>query len=510
MWCFWRRGNTLLKIKQICKNINRETVWACVLTLPFVIYAFVELCLRINYELAGAYTWDTGIYWAVGRGIVNGIAPWSGLWDIKPPGVFLLSAISYKIFDTPILTHLFQCFVLIVIAAIPVIFNFIFPNRSIWRLAICALFGLIISLYAAERAGEVQIESFGAAFGSLAVFVFAYPNFYKRKKLWIAISALGFLGACGFKEPFLFPLFGASILLCKDLKDWLYRFLLPLAIAVVTGFLLLLVLGWLGDFLHYFEFMQQFWVNRFGSPYRRAMQFWILWEDMNRFSWGLGWVIVTLLFCHIFLYKNNLPNIAVKILIAFLLTSYTVGLGGEYYNHHFIFAVPFYFALMALLLNAEKISGNIITESFVLVFLIVTTLNLPDLNFENRAKDMEQTRVEQTKEAVYIDAVLDRTSIERYMYLGRNGNHVYGWTKHSPEGPYFIQYEEWIRDIPEFKNTILSMLMNSQIAVMGWIQQPVKDAVQPILDEYFTLEPWDSVADIPRPLRMYDIYFRKK
>jgi len=503
-------AHVLPKIREIHKKINKETIFACILTFPFVIYAFVQLCLRIKYELAGAYNWDTGIYWAVGRGIVNGIAPWSGLWDIKPPGIFLLSAISYKMFGTSVFTHYAQSFVLIVIAVVPVIFHFIFPNRSIWRLAICALFGLAMSLYAAERAGEIQTESFGAAFGCLAVFAFAYPGFYERKKLWIAISVLGFLGACGFKEPFLLPLLGASILLCKNLKDWSYRFLLPLAIAIVTGFLLLLVFGWLGDFLHYIEFMQQFWINRFGSPYRRAMQFWRLWEDMNGFSWGLGWSFVTLLLTPFVLYKNKLPGVAVKILIAFLLTSYAVGLGGEFYGHHFIFALPFYFALMAALLNAEKFSGNIITESFVLVLLIIATLNLPNLNLNQRSKGMEQARVEHTKEAMYVDAVLDRTDIKRYMYLGRNGNNIYSWTKHSPEGPYFIQYEEWIRDIPEFKTTVLSMLMNSQVVVMGWIQQPVKDAVQPILNEYFTLEPWDNVADIPRPVKNYNIYFRKK
>jgi len=58
-------------IREIYKKINRETIFAFVLAFPFVIYAFVQLCLRVNYELAGVYTWDTTIYWAVGRG--NGL-----------------------------------------------------------------------------------------------------------------------------------------------------------------------------------------------------------------------------------------------------------------------------------------------------------------------------------------------------------------------------------------------------------------------------------------------------
>jgi len=477
-----------------------------------LIYVFVEFCLRIQYELSEPFNWDTGIYWAVGRGIVNGITPWTGLWETKPPGIFLLSAISYKIFGTSVLTNYIQSLVLIVIATLPILFHFIFPNRSVWRLIICTLFGFTISLYTAGRSGEVQIESFGAAFSCIAVFAFVYPNFYKRKKLWITVSALGILGACGFKEPFLFPILGASILLCKDLKDWYYRFLLPFIIAIVTGLLLLLILGWLGDYLYYLDLIQQSRIH--GSPYKRAMQFWRLWEDMNGFSWGLGWVFVTLLFAPFVLYKNDFPNISVKILIAFLLTSYTVGLAGEFWNHHFIFAVPFYFALLAMMLNTEKFNepaGLLQVKSLVFVFLSLAILNLPNFNLKEAAKNIERTRKEQLKEAIYIDAVLDKAGLERYMYLGRNGNQVYGWTKHSPEGPYFFQFEEWLRDIPEFKTTLFSMLMNSQVVVMGWIQPPVKDAVQPILSEYFTLEPWDNVADIPRsPSRMYNIYFRKR
>jgi len=515
LFCFF-----LLSIALILRKFKFEISLTNLKKIPFYIlpilallfYVFVEFCLRLQYELSEPFTWDTGMYWAVGRGIVNGITPWSGLFETKPPGIFLLSAVSYKIFGTSILTHYVQCFVLIVIAVIPVVFWFVFPYRSVWKFMICALFGFAMALYSAERAGEVQIESFGASFGCIAVFVFAYPNFYKRKKLWIAVSALGFLGACGFKEPFLFSLFGASILLCKDLKDWSYRFLLPLAIAVAIGFLLLLVLGWLGDYLHYYEFMQQYLVNRYGSPYKRAMQFQRLWEDMNAFSYGLGWVLVVLLFSPFILHKENLPNIAIKTLIAFLLTSYAVGLSGDYYNHHFIFAIPFYFALFALFLNAEKTKGeNLNIASIILVLLSVTVLNIPDLNLEIRAINHNREKQKQLKEAAYVDTMLEKTGIKRYMYLGRNGNTVYSWTAHSPEGPYFFQFDVWLRDIPEYRETLFSMLLNSQLVVMGWSEDRVKEAVQPILDQYFTLEPWESVADIPRPEGTeYKIYYRRK
>jgi len=491
--------------------------------LPFVcliFYSLFEFYCRLRYELSGPVNWDSDIYFAVGRGIVNGIPPWSGLWDIKPPGIFLLSAISFKLFDSPIFCHLFQCFTLIILAFTPIVAHFTFPNRSIWRLFASCLFGLIISLYSAERAGEVQTESMGAAFACLSIFAFAYPNFYKRKILWTSISALGLLGACGFKEPFLFLILGASILLCKDVKDWLKRFLLPLAIAIAVGILILAIFGWLGDFLHYLDFMQKIHANRHGSPFRRAMQFWKLWEDMNAFSWGLGWVFVAMIFAPFVQYKKDLPNVAIKTLIAFLSASYAVGLGGEFFDHHFVFAVPFYIALWIILLNRwdGDNEGNKITGNLILLILSIAVLNLPNLQLENREKDMRAKREVVLKEAAYVDAVLDRLQIDRYAYLGQNDfgnrqgmNFLFGRTHHSPAGPYFIQFQHvWLNEIPGYREAIQKTLRNSQIVVRGLMPNLITDLTEPILNEYFTLSPWEEVADIPREYREYRVYFRKR
>jgi hypothetical protein len=491
--------------------------------LPFfclTLYSLFELYCRLQYELSGPVNWDSDIYFAIGRGIVNGISPWSGLWDIKPPGIFLLSAISFKIFDSPVFCHWFQSFILIVLAFVPLAAHFVLPNRSVWRLFASCLFGLAISLYSAERAGEVQTESIGAGFAALSIFAFTYPNFYKRKILWIAVSAFGLLGACGFKEPFLFLMLGASILLCKDIKDWLTRFLLPLAIAIATGFLLLIIFGWLGDFLHYLDFMQQIHANRHGSPFQRAMQFWRLWEDLNGFSWGLGWAMVAMLFAPFVLYKEQLPNAAIKTLIAFLLASYAVGLGGEFFDHHFVFAVPFYIALWIMLLNRwnENNVNSKVAGSLILIILSIAILNLPDLNLEKREIEMTKKREVVLKEAAYVDAVLDKLQIDRYMHLGQNDfgnrqgtNFIFGRTRHSPKGPYFIQFQHvWLNEIPRYRETIQEMLENSQIVVRGLMPNHIADLTEPILNEYFTLSPWEEVADIPREYKEHRVYFRKR
>jgi len=83
--------------RQHYAELSWETIFACALSFPFVLHAFMEFLIVMNHELSGVSSpFDTPIYYALGRGLLNGIAPWTGLWETKPPGVFLASAISFK------------------------------------------------------------------------------------------------------------------------------------------------------------------------------------------------------------------------------------------------------------------------------------------------------------------------------------------------------------------------------------------------------------------------------
>jgi hypothetical protein len=497
-------------------KLNKETVFACILAFPFVLYAFVELSLRINYELAGAYhVWDTPIYWAVGRGILNGIAPWGGLWEIKPPGIFLLSAISFKFFDSSAFTHYFQAFVLLLTAAIPVIAYFLQSNyRSVPKFALSMLAGSLLALYSAERAGEVQTESFGAAFGCIAVFAMAMPNFEKRKVLWTSIATIGILGACGFKEPFLFVLFGVSLIFCKDIKDWLHRFALPLAIAVSFGFIFLLICGWLDDYFHYFEFMSSIHISRHGSPFRRAMDFFRIYDNMNVFSWGLAIAVLALLSLPFISSKSksNENTLFIKTIFfgaALFLTTYSVGVGGEYLWQHFVFALPFYMALFLFLLrnwNGENFAiSKLGLVSFI--FLAIATLNLPNLNLDKRKENLSNWSKEPRQAAAYLDSKMDELNIDRYVFLGDHisGVQIYGWTKHSPMGPYFNQQTHWLKYPQWFGvigDSLVSNIKKADAVVIGNIMpefKPQENYIYQILDEQFTKQ----------QVNRFQIYFRK-
>jgi len=510
-------------------KLNLETIFACALVFPFVIYAFMELCIRIDYELSGIYqVWDASIYYAVGRGIANGIAPWSGLWDIKPPGIFLVSAISFKFFDSPVFTYYSQVFILILTAAVPVAAYFLLSSyRSVLKFALSLLAGLLLALYSAERSGEFQVESFGAAFACIAVLAMAVPNFEKRKKLWTSIAAIGLLGACGFKEPFLFPLFGASLIFSKDIKDWLYRFALPLAIAILLGFAILLVCGWLGDFLYYLGFMSSTHVSRHGSSFVRGIQFHRIYEDLNSFSRGFTISLLILLVLPLLKIiqsiKTNEETSFAKIVFfgtAIFLSSYSVGVGGEFFEHHYVFAFPFYMALLLFLLknwDGEKLSVAKL-GLLCLVCFVIGTIDLPyrfernqspyrhlnhfHLTFDERTRYIN-ARIKEIKEAAaYLDFKMDELGIDRYVYIGNHnpGSEIYGWTRHSPMGPYFNQQGNWL--VLGAGDSLMSNIKKADAVVIGNIvyeyEQLVYD-IKNILNEQFTKQ----------QINRFQIYFRK-
>jgi hypothetical protein len=100
---------------------------------------------------------------------------------------------------------------------------------------------------------------------------------------------------------------------------------------------------------------------------------------------------------------------------------------------------------------------------------------------------------------------MNELGINRYTFLGGHGPQVYGWSKHSPDGPYFFQYDIWFRDIPGFGDSIISSINRAEIVVMDRKWNEIKDnGIAPlanqILNDHFTVQ----------RVNRYKMYFRKK
>jgi hypothetical protein len=496
------------------KNTNHKLIKLFL----FILFGNIlfEFFTMLKLGLYHSQHWDIFIYSAVGKGILNGILPYTGLFETKPPGMFFLTLLSHYLTDGLLLFHLFWIFALSVIVSIPIIAYFWFaPNRSIYLLYVTCFVSLLLGLYTIDHAGGAQTESFGAAFGCIAVLAFANPNFDRNKKLCFGLIVIGLLGSCGFKEPFLFSLLGSSLLFIDNLKDFIRKFILPLCVALVIGFIILLITGILDGFISYLQYMGSAHINRYGSPYQRGAQIFMLIISLNNYAWGLGYLFAGLLFSPFLFCKENLITKAFLFLSGLLLTSFAVCLSGEYWVHHFIFATPFYVALwLYFLRNSTTLKYSQPIYVLILIILVISALNIKKYDWQSKIDFINRSDKASELDANYIDSVLNRENLDRYLYLDSIVKFgIYGYTKHSPQGPYFFQDPKFVRDIPHLKDTMLVQLKNAQIVVDGTVShwpEPWKSKAEEYLQQNFTLEPWDSVKDIYRPARKNKIYFRKR
>jgi len=489
----------------------------------FLLFCFVfqHFCRMLLYELSGAYgLYDTSIYWTVGKGIAEGIPPYTGLLEIKPPGIFILSALSFYFFDSPILTHIMQVLVLLIIAIIPLLAYILYSKeKSMFGFSFSVLLGLLLALYSHERAGLVQVESFGAAFGALTILLMM-SSLEKYKILKILGISLCLLVSCGFKEPFLFPILGVSFILCKNIKDWSLKFALPLFIALCLGIITLISLGWMEGFWSYLHYMSgtHIYVNsEVSSPLERAVHLWKLFSDQNLYSMSFGYLFVCI-FCALLWTYRTKPLQILLLIVSLFLVSLSVGLGGEYYSHHFIFGIPFY---VAILIKYNLNSKNKI-NALLFVLLNLSILNLPNINWEKRSENFNHIKstsmsVSMTK---YLDSVMEVSGIERFVNLC--SNYITDFFtcysseigKYLPQGPYFLMDYRFFVRMPGYADSVLNYAKNGQIVIFTPLEAPIeirKELIN-ILEELYTPIPWKEVEHIPKPEGMPPerVLFRKR
>jgi len=512
-----------MNFRMLKEQLSRPGAPVCLLLAGgLLLWALLHLGWRIAYEAGGPYTWDTTIYWAVGRGVLNGLTPWRDLFETKPAGIFMLSAASFALGGV-YLNHLFQILALAIVALFPLLTfgrrGFGWQGRDGLVLFVLLLGGLLLALYVAERSGEVQVESFGAAGAALAVWAMHGRAFASRPRARLVIGALGWMLALGMKEPFLFSLAGAGLLLLETPKAWLQRFCAPLALAALCGMLLLLLLGWLGAyFSDYLGYMLHY-AGRGGSPWQRAFHVWRIWDDMNGFARGLGYLLLALAMSWLLLQTARARDhygylqAAIRLGLAFWLASLAVGLGGEYYNHHHVFAVPVFMALLAATLPALSAVRDRLVWRLAWLAVIGAAawavLSLPNLNFPARQAHLTEKADRARAEAQYVDAVLDKQNLQRYLYVGFNGPQLFAYTRHSPYGPMFFQLQDFIDHAPRFRDSYFAALAQTDLVVLNELAPGLREQTLAILNRDFSTTPWPEVAALPRPNPMYQIWYRK-
>jgi hypothetical protein len=187
-------------------------------------------------------------------------------------------------------------------------------------------------------------------------------------------------------------------------------------------------------------------------------------------------------------------------------------MGGEYYPHHFIFAVPIYLSLFIYFLKTKKLNKYFLpTTVYLVIFIILTIFNLKKPNYNTMINNFKTKNKIVQNEASYVDQVLDELNENRYFFLGRNRFQLYGFTKHSPQGQFFFQFSNWTKlNFHDNNNKLINNLHNAKIIVFDNFEvAPLTSYFEQYIQENFTTRIPAQLKKIERKDNKYLIYFRK-
>lgn len=522
-----KRVFATIKDKIKSNPISFAVIVLCsILALLCFCFSINELVFRLNYEMQEIGNYDTYLYYTVGRALAEGLKPYVDMYENKPPLIFLLSALSFKISGGYHLMNYLSMISFVIVLLVPIVFVAIqlykhkpqFAVGAIVLLFVCCS-STMFMLFSEECSGEVQIEIFGTAASLLAVCFATFEC--KREKLlffspFCILSGFFWGIAIMFKEPFVIIVFVSILLFTHSKKQILTKLVYPLCYAILVCLIIVIASNsFLPYFTIYLNNMFSSHISIYGSPLDRMKNVKIMFDYYAIFSPSLPFIMAMAFALTIFAELNHcyskktkkdvlfkFVNI-IKIIIALYLASFVVGLGGQYYNHHYVFALCFFLALVmrccqfaitnskigidktveqfklfsssndeekqnycqSTLIDEQNESGNdlvaqaqseedkmtverlsmkIIKETVIYVLMILSTI-YTCRGFTKTADYVVGTDyvISQTalmkENAKYIDDVLDAVEEEKYLWVGFNGYNPYAFTKHLPMGPCFVQ-----------------------------------------------------------------------
>lgn len=464
------------------------------------------------FEVSSGYmSSDTLIFQTVGRGIINGFKPWSDLFETKPPGVFLLSAISLKLFGSQFLVKFMQAMVLLVIpftVVIPAVCMAEGAPASVRKIVtLCSvLFGAVLALYAGNQAGYGLAESYGAAFAMAYVAALSGERVTVSVKRMILLGLL-LLGATGFKEPFVLSILAGVVLLAPVglfpvLRFSILHWFLPSCIAAFLGLFALYSLGWWEPFFGtYLPHMLGFHILQYDVPLPlRALEIWRVFLNLGVVSWfaALGITLLWLSVPVTAFMRNNARGDSVAFLIQWLFASYiamlSVAAGGDFYGHHFVFALPFYLALFLkfehMLLQSCALRFSRVAAALIAVCFMGSAFIDTNLSYGDLARRWKKEETFMISVAHMVDVVMERCGYERYLQGVARGGGPYSYTKASPYGPIFIHFSRFIGASKVYQDAYLSALQETPFILMSETEDSdLSEYALQYISERFTKNP---------------------
>jgi hypothetical protein len=489
-----------------------------------------DLYARFAFEWAGPINFDTSIYFAVAQGILNGLVPYKDLFEPKPPGIFLIIAYSNLLFGSPILGNALHAFSLVIypLALMYIAWIYAKDENKTYLLFLAGILGGVFGLYSLLLTGSYQTEPIGALFGLLYILCVVHPA---PPNIWRILAASAFiLAAVGTKEPFLLTLFASVLLLnAAHPRELLRRFLLPLCIAAISGVIILALLGWLDAYLNVYIAINQHEIVFNKGRYIPSLDVEGLLTRLDRivrslasFSPALPVLVLLLVFAIAVatvksgkkFKKREKITISAAIVSCVFICLLAVGVT-YYYRHHSGYLIPFYVAVCIVFLRSIadlKKPNTSISLSIAIVCILIAVIASSDKpNYDKRLRIITNRVTDAQKKAARIDKVMDKCSYDRYMFVGSGGFQPYGFTRHSPLGPSFIQGMFFMD--PEHRYLRRTLFKNMKIAPLIYIDdlsalRELKPKFEKRLSAKFTQTIPECAANTRAAKMLEKVYYR--
>ncbi len=195
---------------------------------------------------------DVTLYFTVGRGLLNGLTPYTDLFEMKPPIIFFLSALSLLLHGDEKLLSLLAIASYVVIACIPASYAWFLGKDKPWQhRTIAMLFGLTAGLfciiYLFKWTNGMDIEVFGTCIVSLYALTLVMPP----KRLWLCrvFQAFCLFLSIGLKEYYVLITLAVALVACSGWKEFFWSFIVPLLIGAGMGLVFMTITGTLTPYV---------------------------------------------------------------------------------------------------------------------------------------------------------------------------------------------------------------------------------------------------------------------
>ncbi|OGJ59611.1 hypothetical protein A3D11_02190 [Candidatus Peribacteria bacterium RIFCSPHIGHO2_02_FULL_49_16] len=458
------------------------------------------------YEWHRPYVSDNVLFIAMGRAIVNGLTPYVDLFENKPPGMFVIAAVSLYFFDSSILGRLLQILAIVLIPVCTLFGGFFLntnkqqPRERYLFLSWSFLFGVMLAVITSKWAGGFYPESFGILFSLL--YVMWFLRMRHRTVTWKMqlLGGLCIAFALGFKEVFLLCFLAIALLLSLNRKEFLQKFCIPLIFALLIGTMLLLVFGYLWPYLTTYIPYLLLWhgdmmslLNPEKTPlWQTGFPTLSLGKHLLHIAFPLPFFLLFLCIAalfHGFASKEGRRSFRVSALV---LAMYLATMSGQMAGgkpHHLAVMFPFFFALFLLVSQSSLWQSAWLKP--VMTFFLCAIVFLQNNQFAQADFIEERQRISLAEEvAAQIDFIMDSCDIDRYLRLIVTPIPELAFIHHSPLPTGLISTRDYNNmAIPPLNKMLSQALLDASI-VLATPGFDVHGHVHRYLQEHFTLTPW--------------------